>query len=91
MEVGDLGDLDGMVFVMDDVTHSAFTMRNTIMPLHIAFFDDDGGLIDVLEMTPCVAEPCPTYLPSGPYRYAVETPLGTFDNLSPDQRFAIKR
>ncbi len=91
MEVDDLGDLDGMVFVMDDVVRAAFTMRNTLIPLHVAFFGEDGSLVDVLEMTPCSAEPCPEYRPAGSYRYAVEVPLGGFTGLSDDEGFSIKQ
>ncbi len=90
MEVADLGDLDGMLFVMDETVNSAFTMRNTLIPLHIAFFADSGELVDVLEMTPCPEEPCPTYRPGGFYRYAVEVPRGAFDGLDPAARISIE-
>jgi uncharacterized membrane protein (UPF0127 family) len=29
-------------------------------------------------MTPCKADPCPIYAPTGPYRYAVELAAGSF-------------
>ena len=29
-------------------------------------------------MTPCEADPCPVYTPSGAYRYALEAPVGAF-------------
>lgn len=90
MEVEDLGNLEGMVFVMGRTTTSAFTMRNTRIPLHIAFFDADGMLVDVLEMKPCEAEPCPRYRPVGPFSHAVEAPLGAFDDLDAGDRFSIK-
>jgi uncharacterized protein len=91
MEVADLGELDGMLFVMDETVNSAFTMRNTVIPLHIAFFGETGELVDVLEMTPCVEEPCPSYRPSGNYRYALEVPLGVFDDLVSSARISVKR
>lgn len=90
MNVVDLGDLDGMLFVMDETVRSAFTMRNTLIPLHIAFFAESGELVDVFEMIPCDEEPCPTYRPSGSYRYAVEVPLGRFDDLDPSARISVK-
>lgn len=91
MEVADLGELDGMLFVMDETVNSAFTMRNTVIALHIAFFDETGELVDALEMTPCVEEPCPSYRPSGAYRYALEVPLGVFDDLAVSARISVKR
>jgi hypothetical protein len=90
MGVVDLGDLDGMFFVMDGVVQTGFTMRNTLIPLHIAFFDEDRVLVDVLEMEPCEAEPCPSYVPEGGYRYAVEAPLGAFATLNDADSLTIK-
>ncbi|MGF1666108.1 MAG: DUF192 domain-containing protein [Acidimicrobiia bacterium] len=90
MEVSDLGELDGMLFVMDETVNSAFTMRNTLIPLHIAFFAESGELVDVLEMTPCAEEPCPTYRPDGRYHYALEVPLGAFDELDDAARISVE-
>jgi uncharacterized protein len=90
MEVSTLGDLDGMLFVWDETVSSAFTMRNTLIPLHIAFFAESGELVDLVEMTPCEAEPCPVYPASGPFRYAVEVPLGDFDWLRETARISVK-
>ena len=90
MGVGDLGALDGMLFVMDGTVRNAFTMRNTLIPLQIAFFDEEGALVDLLEMAPCDEEPCPTYQPTGSYRYGVEVPLGDFDDLDETETLSIK-
>jgi uncharacterized membrane protein (UPF0127 family) len=85
MGVTDLGGLDGMLFVWDADVASAFVMRDTLVPLDIAFFAVDGTLVDLLSMEPCTAEPCERYQPSGPYRYALEAPRGAFDAM--DQPF----
>jgi uncharacterized membrane protein (UPF0127 family) len=82
-EVDDLGDVDGMLFEFDRETTAAFTMRDTLIPLDIAFFAIDGSLVDRLSMVPCTEEPCPTYRSSGPYRFAVETSAGGFDGIDP--------
>jgi uncharacterized membrane protein (UPF0127 family) len=80
--VTDLGPgLDGMLFVFDTATTSSFTMRGTEMPIDISFFDGEGRLVDTLEMVPCTAEPCPSYRSSGPFRYALETEEGGFNDL----------
>ncbi|MEX2419170.1 MAG: DUF192 domain-containing protein [Acidimicrobiia bacterium] len=85
MGVTDLGDLDGMLFKWEEDTTSFFWMKDTLMPLDIAFFAADGTLVDLLSMEPCVAEPCERYQPSGPYRYALEALQGAFDAM--DQPF----
>lgn len=90
MGVVDLGDLDGMLFVMGGTVQSSFTMRNTLIPLHVAFFDGAGALVDVLEMIPCESEPCPSYRPSAEYEYAVEVPLGRLDDLDEADSLSIK-
>lgn len=81
MGVTDLGDLDGMLFVFEADTDSGFWMKNTLIPLDIAFFAADGTLVDLLTMEPCTADPCPVYTPAGPYRYAVETVVGRWDAI----------
>jgi uncharacterized membrane protein (UPF0127 family) len=79
--IADLGDLDGMVFVYEEDSTAAFTMRDTLMPIDVAFFDADGALVDRLSMVPCTEEPCPRYVAGGAYRYAVETEAGGFDGI----------
>lgn len=85
MGVTDLGERDGMLFVFDGDTDSGFWMKNTLIPLDIAFFAADGTLVDLLTMVPCEQDPCPVYTPRGPYRYAVETVVGRWDAI--DQPF----
>jgi hypothetical protein len=77
MGLEDLGDLDGMLFVFDGDTESGFWMKNTLIPLDIAFFNDEGVFVDGFRMEPCTADPCPSYRPGGSYRYALEMPAGT--------------
>jgi uncharacterized membrane protein (UPF0127 family) len=76
MGVTDLGGLDGMLFVFEESTVGGFWMKDTLVALDIAFFDADGVFVDVFPMEPCTEDPCPVYHPQGPYRYAVETPVG---------------
>jgi uncharacterized membrane protein (UPF0127 family) len=90
MGVVDLGDLDGMLFVMDSTVTSAFTMRDTFISLHIAFFSESGELVDLLEMTPCQGEPCPSYQPGGAYRFALEVPLGRLSELEQGAMISVK-
>jgi uncharacterized protein len=66
----------GMVFLFPADVREAFWMKDTLLPLSIAFVAADGRVVDVQEMTPCRRDPCRSYPPAGPYRYAVELPAG---------------
>jgi uncharacterized protein len=78
MEVTDLPADAGMIFLFPESTTGGFWMRNTRIPLSIAFFTDEGALVDVLDMEPCTADPCEVYRPRGAYRYAIEVNQGWF-------------
>ncbi len=84
MEVKDttLGGYDGMLFRFDgDVTES-FWMRNTPMPLSIAYITADGQVITIADMEPCSDSPdCRDYPASGPYRMTIEVAQGNLPKL----------
>lgn len=70
-----LGGYDGMLFRYDEPTTGGFYMRNTPMPLSIAFIGADGGLVTVHDMAPCEdVDGCPNYSPTGPYVFTIEVP-----------------
>ena len=77
MNVDDLLDLDGMLFVLDSDSTGGFWMKDTLLPLDIAFFDGEGLFVDGFAMEPCTTGTCPTYTPSGSYRFALEMEAGT--------------
>jgi uncharacterized protein len=68
----------GMVFVFDGPHISGFWMKNTLIPLSIAFWDRSGRILRILHMAPCRADPCPVYYPGVTYVGAVETNKGWF-------------
>jgi hypothetical protein len=73
MGVTELGEREGMLFIFETDVDTGFWMKDTLIPLDIAFFDPSGSYVDGFEMEPCLQNPCPSYTPSGSYRYAVET------------------
>jgi len=83
MGVIDLGGLDGMLFSWPEDVRSGFWMKDTLIPLDVAFFAADGSAVDLLSMVPCSDDPCPSYRPSGPYRFALETIAGGFEAFDP--------
>ena len=78
MDVTHLASDEGMVFLFDGPTRSSFWMKDTLVPLSVAFWDADGTVVDVLDMQPCTAEPCPLYTPRRDYSSALEMNLGWF-------------
>lgn len=82
MEVTDLGGYDGMLFRWDSDTRGAFHMKDTPLPLSIAWFGADGRLVSATDMEPCLGGgTCPVYEAAGPYRFALEVPKGRLGSL----------
>ncbi len=52
---------EGMVFLFDGPTDGSFWMKDTLIPLSIAFWDEDGRIVGIRDMDPCTEDPCPTY------------------------------
>lgn len=74
-----LGEDEGMLFVFFEPTKSSFWMKDTLIPLSIAFIDDENKIISIQDMDPCREEPCPPYAPDEPYWAALEVNQGAFE------------
>jgi uncharacterized membrane protein (UPF0127 family) len=70
-----LGRDDGMLFVFDDPGYYAMWMKNTLIPLSVAFLDANGVILNVLDMEPETLE---SHGAAGPAVYAIETNRGWF-------------
>jgi uncharacterized protein len=79
MFVEKLPENEGMLFVFSEKTYGGFWMKNTFIPLSIAFLDLHGRILKILDMEPCKEEYCPTYDPEVFYNYAIEVNLGWFE------------
>lgn len=70
----------GMIFVFDHEQHLNFWMRNTIIPLDIAYLDSSG--VVVATHTMAALDERPNQYPSGkPARFAIEVSAGVFTDL----------
>jgi uncharacterized membrane protein (UPF0127 family) len=69
----------GMAFTWDEPVDSTFWMKDTLIPLSIAFVDEDGRVITIRHMEPCASDPCPTYAATGPFVLAIEANVGWFE------------
>jgi len=66
----------GMLFVFPTKKHASFWMKNTAIPLSIAFLDDDGRIVSIQKMAPLNVEK--RYRSGQPVRYALEVNQGWF-------------
>jgi uncharacterized membrane protein (UPF0127 family) len=65
----------GMLFVFENTAQHCFWMKNTLIPLTIAFLDNDGAIVTLTDMQPHdEASNCP----AKPIRYALEMDQGWF-------------
>lgn len=70
-----LGKDDGMLFIFEDPGYHSMWMRNTPLPLSVAFLDGDGVILNILDMQPHTDD---HHISAGPARYAIETNAGWF-------------
>jgi uncharacterized protein len=68
-------DNHGMLFVFSDVESQCFWMKNTIIPLSIAFLDDHGVIVNIADMAPQTED---NHCSEQPVRYAIEMNQGWF-------------
>jgi uncharacterized protein len=68
----------GMVFVFFEPTDGGFWMKDTTIPLSIAFFGRNGVVKRILDMDPCLEDDCKIYSPGVAYWGALEVNQGAF-------------
>jgi len=74
----------GMLFIFPAAVRESFWMKNTLIPLAIAFIDTNWHIERIMEMPvapdPTAADPSafPLYDPHLPFRYALEVNSGFF-------------
>lgn len=76
-----LPERSGMLFLYGEDTRGGFWMKDTWIPLSIAFLDAGGRILAILDLEPCAADPCPVYEPGLAYRSALEVSRGAFARL----------
>ena len=76
----------GMLFVFPEVDKHCMWMRNTLLPLSVAFLDEKGRIINVEDMQPRTEN---NHCAAKPARYALEMNLGWFKARGLGQGFAI--
>ena len=84
----------GMLFIFEDLTRAPFWMKNTLIPLSIAFLDNRWHVVglDDMRVAPNPADPPPgdTWSPAKAYRYALEVNQGFFKAHGLDDRAQVR-
>jgi uncharacterized membrane protein (UPF0127 family) len=70
-----MGRNEGMLFVFDEPAYHSMWMKNTLIPLSVAFIDADGVILNIRDMQPQTLD---THMSAGPALYAIETNKGWF-------------
>ncbi|HEV3477076.1 MAG TPA: DUF192 domain-containing protein, partial [Rubrobacteraceae bacterium] len=68
----------GMLFVFGGEQELSFWMKNTLIPLSIAYIDSEGRIVDIQDMKTLDDDP-PHYVSAEPARYALEVNQGFFE------------
>jgi uncharacterized membrane protein (UPF0127 family) len=68
----------GMAFLWDSDVRGQFWMKDTSIPLSIAFWGKGGKILRIFDMAPCLADPCRVYDPKVAFRGALEVNRGAF-------------
>ena len=73
---------EGMVFIFDTPATVCMWMKNTLLPLSVAFLDEEGKIINIEDMKPQTTD---THCAAKHARYALEMNLGWFKqkNIKP--------
>ena len=70
-----MGKQEGMLFVFPEIGYHAMWMRNTLMPLSVAYMNERGMILSIHEMQALTETP---HQSAGPARYALEMNAGWF-------------
>ena len=82
-----LGRNAGMLFVFEEAGIHCMWMKNTLIPLSVAFLDDAGAIINIADMQPHSEE---THCAQRPARYALEMNRGWFAQRGIKPGFRLK-
>jgi len=73
-----LGSREGMLFVFEADQRLVFWMKDTLVPLSIAFLSSEGQILQIEDMVPRSEKAIRSRLSA---RYALEVPRGAFDEV----------
>jgi len=83
----EMGANEGMLFVFDQPERRCFWMKNTLLPLSIAFIADDGRIVNLADMQPRSED---SHCSAQPVRFALEMNQGWFAKRGIKPGFRLK-
>jgi uncharacterized membrane protein (UPF0127 family) len=82
-----MGTHEGMLFAYDYPSIQCFWMKNTLLPLSIAFIADDGSIVNIADMQPHSES---RHCSKQPVRFALEMNQGWFAKRNIQAGFKLK-
>jgi len=81
-----MGTNEGMLFAFEAPGQQCFWMKNTLLPLSVAFIGDDGSVVNIDDMKPQTED---SHCSTKPVRFVLEMNVGWFDKrgVKPGSRF----
>jgi uncharacterized membrane protein (UPF0127 family) len=73
-----IGEREGMIFVYETDQHLAFWMKNTTIPLTLAFLSKDGQITQIEQLKPLSLK---SVVSERAVRYGLELPAGVLEEL----------
>jgi uncharacterized membrane protein (UPF0127 family) len=70
-----MGTNEGMLFIFEQAGQQCFWMKNTLLPLSVAFVDDDGTIVNIDAMKPLTLD---GHCSKKPVRFVLEMNDGWF-------------
>ena len=72
-----MGANEGMLFIFEEAGIQCMWMKNTLIPLSVAYLADDGTIVNVEDMKPQTED---SHCAKKPVRYALEMNVGWFSS-----------
>ena len=83
----EMGANEGMLFANAQAGGRCFWMRNTLIPLSIAFIDEDGTIVNIADMQP---QSDASHCSAKPVRFALEMRQGWFSKRGIKAGFRLR-
>jgi len=78
----------GMLFLMSPPRRASFWMKNTVLPLSIAYVNPSGVIVEIRDLQPRNEKPVPSAFPNIAFALEMEQGWFTKNNILPGDRLS---